>query len=223
MPQIARRTLNIDVSPKICLGNRFDFGAISGLGPGNHASASNDSECVRQFIDAGGSVNGHDFGDNYEVHVCELVNEGRMSVATLNTAVGNVLRVKARLGLIKNGPYKESMLVTDETLITRHLGSNITHAAVATRAATESVVLLKNDRRTLPLSQSTKKLLVLGPNADEVRTGDYSAAGWAGGAPNGGGNINNLNSVTILEGLKKSFPGTEVTYAVGAGMECAGP
>ena len=32
------------------------------------------------------------------------------------------------------------------------------------------------------------------PNADEVRTGDYSAAGWAGGAPNGGGNINNNNS-----------------------------
>jgi len=35
-----------------------------------------------------------------------------------------------------------------------------------------------------------------------VRTGDYSAAGWAGGAPNGGGNIDNNNSVTILEGLK---------------------
>ena len=31
--------------------------------------------------------------------------------------------------------------------------------------------------------------------ADTVRTGDYSAAGWAGGAPNGGGNIDNKNSV----------------------------
>ena len=38
----------------------------------------------------------------------------------------------------------------------------------------------------LPLSATTvKRLLVIGPNADEARAGDYAAAGWAGGAPNG--------------------------------------
>eukprot|EP01052_Picozoa_sp_SAG31_P083107 SAG31_NODE_43230_length_268_cov_0.603550_1_plen_44_part_10 len=44
-----------------------------------------------------------------------------------------------------------------------------------------------------------------------MRTGDYSAAGWAGGAPNGGGNIDNKNMVTPLEGLKLAFPQAEVT------------
>ena len=57
-----------------------------------------------------------------------------------------------------------------------------------------------------------------GPNADEVRTGDYSAAGWAGGAPNGGGNIDNKNMVTPLEGLKLAFPQAEVTWSVGTGI-----
>jgi beta-glucosidase len=40
-----------------------DFGAITGLGPKNHATAANDEECVQQFIEAGGSMNGHDFGE----------------------------------------------------------------------------------------------------------------------------------------------------------------
>jgi beta-glucosidase-like glycosyl hydrolase len=49
----------------------------------------------------------------------------------------------------------------------------------AIRAAKESVVMLDNKDGVLPLdAKKIKKLLVLGPNADEVRTGDYSAAGW---------------------------------------------
>eukprot|EP00040_Diaphanoeca_grandis_P028777 m.167146 g.167146 ORF g.167146 m.167146 type:complete len:979 (+) comp31454_c0_seq3:101-3037(+) len=194
-----------------------DFGAIQGLGPDNHAVAANDSDCIRQFLEAGGSVNGHDMGDNYETLIVGLVTSNVMSLATLDKAVANVLRVKARLGLIENGPMSDT-LTTNLELIRTNLGANQQHVELAERAALESVVLLKNDQNILPLKQDIAKLLILGPNADEVRTGDYSAAGWAGGAPNGGGNINNNNSVTVIEGLKKMLPNTNVTYVVGTGI-----
>eukprot|EP01051_Picozoa_sp_SAG22_P009281 SAG22_NODE_764_length_7397_cov_6.955604_5_plen_62_part_00 len=48
-------------------------GAIAGLGPNNHAVAANDTECVRLFLEAGGSMSGHDFGTDYEKHALELV------------------------------------------------------------------------------------------------------------------------------------------------------
>lgn len=200
-----------------------DFGAISGLGEANHAVAATDEDCVLQFLEAGGSQNGHDFGDQYEVHVMNLVNKGKLPIATLDRAVGAILSVKARLGLIP-GAFSETAgkpetALVDETLVQTNLGDNPKHIATAIRAAQESVVMLANNNGTLPLNPGTiHKLLVLGPNGDEVRTGDYSAAGWAGGAPNGGGNIDNQNSVTILEGLKLAFPAANVTWSVGTGI-----
>jgi beta-glucosidase-like glycosyl hydrolase len=142
---------------------------------------------------------------------------------------------------------KPEAALVDEKLVQTNLGDNPKHRATAVRAAQESVVMLANGGSTLPLDPTKiKKLLVLGeqqsiclleptqclgvllrqgfylhaagPNADEVRTGDYSAAGWAGGAPNGGGNIDNENMVTPLEGLKLAFPEADVTWSVGTGI-----
>jgi len=197
-----------------------NFGAISGLGKGNNATAENNSECVRQFLEAGGSVHGHDFGDNYEKLVIKLVNENRLATETLDVAVGNVLRVKVRLGLMDSHGW------TDPTLVHKNLGNNPGHRALAERAALESIVLLQNRpisllnsvSPVLPLNATKlKKIVVIGPNADEARMGDYSAAGWAGGAPNGGGNIDNFNIVPILEGIKLALPTTEVNDVVGTG------
>lgn len=88
-----------------------DFGAISGLGTvengGHHGTCASDEDCVQQFIEAGGSQNGHDFGDQYEVHVQNLVKKGKMSMATLDRAAGAILSVKARLGLIP-GAFPET-------------------------------------------------------------------------------------------------------------------
>ncbi|KAH8096408.1 xylan 1,4-beta-xylosidase [Aureococcus anophagefferens] len=50
--------------------------------------------------------------------------------------------------------------------------------------------------------------------------GDYSAAGWSGGAPSGGGNIDTFNMVPVLEGLRKA-PRSDVVYAVGSSLSAA--
>lgn len=65
-------------------------------------------------------------------------------------------------------------------------------------------------------SQSHRTALSYALLCPSAPSGDYSAAGWAGGAPNGGGNICNNNTVTILEALKLSFG--HVTFSVGTGI-----
>ena len=150
-------------------------------------------------------MNGHDFGAAYEQHAANLVTSGKMPESVLDTAVGNVLRVKARLGLIPaayelDGVARQHVpsMMTNVKLVQTNLGDNPAHVAVAEKAARESVVLLSNSnidaaggdggtagiaaKKALPLDPTkVKKLLLLGPNCDEVRTGDYSAAGWVSG------------------------------------------
>lgn len=176
---------------------------------------------MRQFLEAGGAVNGHDFGASYEGLIADLVGSGAMPEAVLNKAVSDVLRVKARLGLV-DGVGPGSPAIVDPSRAATSLGDNATHIAVALRAARESVVVLANAAGILPLSPpSLRNVVVIGPNGDAIRTGDYSAAGWAGGSPNGGGNINNANAVTVLQALKQMLPNTTVTWLPAAQLTCA--
>ena len=197
-----------------------DFGAIVGLGPKNHAVAVDDADCVRQFLEAGGALNGHDFEPHYEDLIVSLISSGAMSEAVLDRAAGDVLRVKARLGLLE-GVGPDSPAIVDPARVATFLGDNASHVATALRAAQESVVVVANSDNALPLPVSLKTVLVVGPNADAIRAGDYSAAGWAGGSPNGGGNIDNANARTVLQSLKALLPGAIIQYAPAANLFCA--
>ena len=78
------------------------------------------------------------------------------------------------------------------------------HRELALQAARESIVLLKNDRSTLPLGPKIKSIAVVGPTADslDVLLGNYN------GTP--------AKYSTLLDGIRKKFPRAKVTYAVGA-------
>ncbi|MCQ2187857.1 MAG: glycoside hydrolase family 3 C-terminal domain-containing protein [Bacteroidales bacterium] len=75
---------------------------------------------------------------------------------------------------------------------------------LATQAARESMVLLKNNG-VLPLSKDVKKLLVVGPNADNVDllNGNY------------GGTPTDAHKHSLLEGIRNAVPGAEVVYFKG--------
>ena len=80
-----------------------DFGALRKLeiGEGKHAVAENASEAVRQYLAAGGNMQGYDYPqDTYQAIIVDLVASGRLPQATLDARAGDVLRVKARLGLL---------------------------------------------------------------------------------------------------------------------------
>jgi beta-glucosidase len=74
------------------------------------------------------------------------------------------------------------------------------HKRHALKMAQQSIVLLKNDNNTLPLSKALKKIVVLGPNADNkmVLLGNYN------GIPS--------RIVTVVEGIREKLKNTEVIY-----------
>jgi beta-glucosidase len=94
----------------------------------------------------------------YLDNVQELLDEGKIEMATIDKYVGNILRVKFRLGLFDH-PY------TDETLAEKTILSE-KHKEIAKEAASESFVLLQNKNEILPLSKDINSVAVIGPLAD---------------------------------------------------------
>ncbi len=107
-------------------------------------------------------------------HLVQSVNEGTVSMAELDRAVARFLTMKFNAGLFEN-PWPD---------LTEAQRSNTAEGvALARRAAERSLVLLKNDNSTLPLSLPVSgpdssgadrpTIAVIGPNADVARLGGY--------------------------------------------------
>lgn len=126
----------------------------------------------------------------------ELIEKGEVSVDAVDAKVRNLLRMMYRLKMI--GPKKDS----------REAGAYNApkHREAVLRTAQESMILLKNEKHTLPLdAKKTKTLLVIGANAATLHS-------------NGGGSaeIKALYEICPLAGLKMYLGGnTKVEYAQG--------
>lgn len=123
-----------------------------------------------------------------DVYIKPLLNaykQGMVSDADIDSAASHVLTARMRLGLFDNkdsNPYNK---------ISPSIVSSPKHQALALEAARQSIVLLKNDKNTLPINlNKVKSIAVIGINAANCEFGDYS------GTP-----VN--PSVSILDGIKK--------------------
>jgi beta-glucosidase len=126
----------------------------------------------------------------------DAVQRGLVPQAILDAAVARVLRVKFELGLFEH-PY-----VDPAEAATWNIEAD--HPALARRAARESLVLLKNDRGTLPLSKSIGSIAVIGVDATEARLGGYSGPG--------------VHTISILDGIRQTLGAPQrVEYAPGPG------
>ena len=121
-----------------------------------HGLTENDKESAFEAARAG--VDMEMAGDAYANYLGELLEDDRVSIDTIDTAVTNILRAKFRLGLFEN-PY------TDVTALPAIAND---HALQTSRqAALQSIVLLKNDDNVLPLSAKTlNSVAIIGPLAD---------------------------------------------------------
>jgi beta-glucosidase len=133
----------------------------------------------------------------------DLAEKGEVPMARIDDAVLRILRVKFAVGLFDEGRSP----LADRKLHQR-FGSP-EHRALARRAVRESLVLLKNDRRALPLSKAATRIVVAGKNADDLgnQCGGWMIT-WQGksGTPGPG--------TTILAGLRGAAgKGTQVTYS----------
>lgn len=99
-------------------------------------------------------------------YIIELVNEGKIPMSRIDDACRRVLRMKYRLGLFEHPTQK---------LKNYPLFGGEQFAQLALEGATESMVLLKNSNNILPL-QKGKKILLTGPNANQMRCLD---GGWS--------------------------------------------
>ncbi|MGB5627433.1 MAG: glycoside hydrolase family 3 N-terminal domain-containing protein, partial [Woeseiaceae bacterium] len=121
-----------------------------------HGLTENDLESAFEAVTAGVDMEMH--GDAYRNHLARLVEEGRVSIESIDTAVANILRAKFRLGLFENpytNPSELPPIASKQALET------------AKKAALQSVVMLKNDHGVLPLSATElSSVAVIGPLAD---------------------------------------------------------
>ena len=136
-------------------------------------------------------------------HLKSLAESGEVPMARIDDAVRRILRVKFAMGLMD--PKRNQM--ADRTLQPK-VGSD-EHRKVARQAVRESLVLLKNDKKLLPIGATAKKIVVAGVGANDmgIQCGGWTIS-WQGKA----GPV--TKGTTILDGLKAAVkPGTTVSYS----------
>ena len=170
-----------------------DCGAIGDIWKG-HRFAKSEAEASALAVKAGTDLAcGREYGS-----LVTAVKEGLISEAEIDVAVKRLLTARFRLGMFDPPdmvPYAQIPFSENDSEA---------HRALALKAAQESIVLLRNENKTLPLRKDLKSIAVIGPNADalEVLLGNYN------GTPS--------RFVTPLAGIRqKVSPNTKVFYAQG--------
>ena len=143
-------------------------------------------------------LNGTDLecGSSFRAMI-EGVQKGVITDADLDPHVGRLIADRIELGMLDPEdltPWKDYDI--DDICTPEHIAHSL-------KVARESMVLLKNNGNTLPLSKDIKKIAVVGVNAVDsaMLLGNYN------GTPR--------SVVTILDGIEAKFPKAEVTYVEG--------
>lgn len=167
-----------------------------------HGTAKDMKEAVRQSVEAGLNVRcTFRSPDSFVLPLRELVKEGGLSEEVINDRVRDILRVKFLIGLFDT-PYQTDLAGADREVEKEE------NEAIALQASHESVVLLKNADELLPLDiNSTKKIAVCGPNANEE---GYALTHYGPLA---------VEVTTVLEGIQeKTKSKAEVLYTKGCDL-----
>ena len=99
----------------------------------------------------------------YRYNLAELIKEGKVSVDLIDDAVKRILRKKFELGLFDD-PYRYSDGKREEKEL-----NNPENRKAALDVAKKSIVLLKNEKQTLPLSKNLKTIAFIGPMVKEYK------------------------------------------------------
>ena len=185
-----------------------DYNAIGQIKPGDYKAS------VEISINAGMDMameptNYRKFFDTLK----ELVTEGKVPMSRIDDAVTRILRVKFAMGLMDKNRNQ---------LADRNLHSTFgspEHRAVAREAVRKSMVLLKNERKTLPISRQLERIHVAGKSADNIGN---QCGGWTIRWQGQTGNVT-PGGTTILAAIKSAVSQkTQVTYSLdGTGAEGA--
>ena len=159
-----------------------------------HHTEANTAAAARDALNAGLDVI---FQSSFPQHrpYLDAFRRGLIADSVIDSAVARVLRAKLELGLFEN-PYADA----DSAARANHSAA---HRELALESARAGIVLLKNERATLPLGSAVRSIAVIGADASEARLGGYSGPGEA--------------RVSILDALRNRLGAARVRYAPGPG------
>jgi beta-glucosidase len=173
-----------------------DYTAVMELMP--HGIARDSVDAGVQALEAGVDV---DMVSGIYVNtLAPAVRSGRLHEQEVNEAVRRILRAKWDLGLFHD-PYRYGSPEAEEKIILSEENRDL-----AREAATESMVLLKNEGDLLPLSKDAGTVAVIGPLANDARTilGEWAGSGRA------------EDAVSLLDGIREALDGrSNVRHAAG--------
>jgi beta-glucosidase len=174
-----------------------DCGAIGNLTSRKHYTALNAVEAANEALAAGIATNCGDTYNNPAVIAAAV--SGEIDRNNLDFTCGTLLKTMFRNGFFEHNPSRE----LDWHKI--YPGWNSPeHKAVARQAAREAIVLLENKDNLLPLSAAIGTIAVIGPGADDLQPGDYTAKLQPG------------QLVSVLAGIRSAVsPATKVLYEKG--------
>lgn len=135
--------------------------------------------------------------DVFMNNITSAVNNNQISMSRIDDAVTRILRAKKSIGLFDQAIPTKDLIKT--------VGSQ-EHRDIARQAVRESLVLLKNDNKALPL-KDPKNILIVGRAADDV---GMQAGGWT--IEWQGDHGDTTPGTSILEAFKKEFINSNITY-----------
>lgn len=120
----------------------------------NHGFCADGKDAAEKSVNAG--VDMEMVSETFINNLKQSLAEKKVSMETIDNAVRNILRLKFRLGLF-DSPY----IVTPQSVKYAE-----EHLQKAKTAAEQSLILLKNDNNTLPVTDKIRTIAVVGPMAD---------------------------------------------------------
>ncbi len=121
----------------------------------------------------------------------ELVNDGKVAQSRIDDAVKRILTVKLKMNLFDKTTTNKNLL--------SQIGSE-QHRQVARDCVRQSLVLLKNENNTLPLSKKASKIIVAGKAADSI---GIQCGGWTI-SWQGSSDQKDIEGTTILQAVKNA-------------------
>lgn len=149
------------------------------------ASASADAVLHGTDIDCG--------TDAYKSLV-QAVKDGKITEAQIDVSLKRLFTIRFRLGMF-DPPSVVKYAQTPASVL-----ESASHKAHSLKMAKQSIVLLRNENNTLPLSKKIKKIAIVGPNADNR----ISVLGNYNGIPS--------EIVTVVQGIKNKLDNAEVIF-----------
>lgn len=162
--------------------------------------AENTKEASALAANAGMDVS-ISFNQGYFNEMIENVEEGKVSMETIDRSVRRVLKLKYKLGLFDN-PFVDPEQA-------KEISNTEDNQQLALEAAREGIVLLKNHDNLLPLSKNIESIAVIGPNANDEKNqlGDYTSQ------------VVLQDIITVLDGIKNKLSGNaRISYVKGCNV-----